>query len=120
MVDHVLHEQLNYYRSRASEYDESLQARRRVLADEASAVIQRDMARAQRALHGLGPFEHVLELACGTGTWTKELTKLGRRVTALDGSPEVLAIARTKVGDAPVEFVCADIFTWRATTQYDL
>src|SRR5262245_50312513 len=112
MSDDILGEQLNYYRARASEYDESLQSRRRVLGDEASAVIQRDMARARQALHDLGHVEAALELACGTGTWTKELVKVGTRVTALDGSPEVLAIARAKVADPAVEFVCADIFAW--------
>ena len=120
MQDDILNDQLTYYRARASEYDESLQGRRRFLGDEASTTIQQELARVRQALHDLGRFDEVLELACGTGTWTRELLRVGTRITALDGSPEMLAIARANVDNAAVEFLCADIFAWKPTTQFDL
>ena len=46
---------------------------------------------------------------------------MARRITAVDGAPEMLAMARAKVGDAAaVDFICADLFGWVPTTQYDL
>jgi SAM-dependent methyltransferase len=59
-----------------------------------------------------------LDLACGTGTAALLLARAGLVVTGLDGSPQMLAVARAKAEAAglAVEFVvgnlCAD---WRAT-----
>ncbi len=41
--------------------------------------------------------DHVLELACGTGEDAVWLARRGAHVTATDGSPQMLAIARAKV-----------------------
>ena len=61
----------------------------------------------------------VLEIACGTGHWTKIIS--GREdvvsVTALDASPEMIEIARGKAPDAT--FTCADIFNWVPDRAYD-
>ena len=120
-MDNILQEQLAYYRARALEYDESLQGRRRVLGDQADIQVREEMARARDALRRLGHFEEVLELACGTGSWTRDLLGMARRITAVDGAPEMLAMARAKVADAAaVDFVCADLFGWVPTSQYDL
>jgi demethylmenaquinone methyltransferase/2-methoxy-6-polyprenyl-1,4-benzoquinol methylase len=119
--DNILQEQLAYYRARALEYDESLQGRRRVLGDQAEIQVRDEIARARDALRRLGRFEEVLELACGTGSWTRDLLGMARRITAVDGAPEMLAMARAKVADAAaVDFVCADLFGWVPTSQYDL
>ncbi|HEV8635322.1 MAG TPA: class I SAM-dependent methyltransferase [Chloroflexota bacterium] len=72
------------------------------------------------ALRALGPLEHVLELACGTGAWTRELLALAGRVTALDGAPEMLAIARANVPDRRVAFAQVDLFAWEPAERYDL
>ncbi len=71
----------------------------------------------------------VLELACGTGRWTPVLAAMARSVTAVDAAPEMIAIARARVaevraGKGPaeigqVEFVTADLFSWRAHRRYD-
>jgi demethylmenaquinone methyltransferase/2-methoxy-6-polyprenyl-1,4-benzoquinol methylase len=119
-MDNILQEQLAYYRARALEYDESLQDRRRVLGDQADIQVREETARARDALRRLGSFEEVLELACGTGTWTRDLRGMARRITAVDGAPEMLAMARAKVADAAVDFICADLFVWVPTSQYDL
>ncbi len=41
-------------------------------------------------------------------------------MTAIDASPEMLALARQKVGNAFVQFQQADLFQWQPTQQYDL
>ena len=40
-------------------------------------------------------------------------------VTAVDASPEVLAINRRKVGNPRVRYVEANLFDWRPVEQYD-
>src|ERR1700679_485639 len=66
------------------------------------------------ALDAFGPAGSVLELACGPGVWTSQLLRHASDVTAVDASPEMLAIAASRVaagagGAAPVRFVEADL-----------
>ena len=71
------------------------------------------------ALDAFRPAGSVLELACGPGTWTRQLLRHASDVTAVDASPEMLAIAASRVpGDAPVRFVQADLFTWEPDRRY--
>jgi len=114
MDDRVLREQLAYYQARAGEYDESLQGMGP--GEQASE----EWLHILSALRALRPVEQVLELACGTGIWTQELMKIGRSVTALDGSPEMLAINRSKAGGTVIEYQCVDLFQWEPERQYDL
>jgi SAM-dependent methyltransferase len=73
------------------------------------------------ALDAFRPEGSVLELACGPGTWTPQLLRHAADVTAVDASPEMLAIAAGRVpGDAPVRFVEADLFTWQPGRRYDV
>ena len=93
----------NYYRERADSYEEiyyrDQPARRKEIDDEAGRV--RDLAAGKT----------VLELACGTGYWTKIMSESARSITASDLSEEMLAMARRKPLVAPVTFVQADMFT---------
>jgi ubiquinone/menaquinone biosynthesis C-methylase UbiE len=107
MADELLREQLAYYRARAPEYDKSV-------GDEILWMPPVE------ALRRLGPCARVMELACGTGTWTRELVRIGRCVTALDGSPEMLELNRTKVADPRVEYRCVDLFAWEPDGKDDL
>ena len=61
----------------------------------------------------------VLELACGSGTFTRELVRHARTVTAVDASPRMLERNRTEVADGKVTYVNADIFDWRPERAYD-
>jgi SAM-dependent methyltransferase len=65
------------------------------------------------------PAGRVLELACGTGLWTRHLARWADRLTAVDASPEVLAINRARVGARGVEYVQADLFAWEPDDRYD-
>lgn len=102
----LIQEQIAYYRARAGEYD--------------MLYTQRDDWRQLLPVLDRMPIRgEVLELACGTGAWTPRLAERASSVTALDASPEALALARARVGDRAVSFVCTDLFTWRPRRRYD-
>jgi SAM-dependent methyltransferase len=52
---------------------------------------------------GICPGNRVLDIACGTGVVAVTAARLGARVTALDLTPELLAVARDNAGTAGVE-----------------
>jgi demethylmenaquinone methyltransferase/2-methoxy-6-polyprenyl-1,4-benzoquinol methylase len=71
-------------------------------------------------LYQIGTVENILEVACGTGIWTQELLKIGKKITALDASQEVIEINRAKVDDANVDYRQIDLFSWEPDVEYDL
>ena len=117
----LLQHQIEYYRARAPEYDEWFYRRGRY--DQGAAHTrqwEREVRQVREQLHSAGAFPHILELAPGTGIWTAELVKIGERVTALDASPEMIAINRAKLQSAAVEYKQTDLFNWRPEVQYDM
>jgi SAM-dependent methyltransferase len=103
-LDSLLAEQVAYYRARAAEYDATSPVPRAELVD---------------ALEAFAPRGRVLELACGTGQWTAVLARHASELTAVDSSPEMLAIASSRVGDDRVRFIHADVFGWQPDQRYD-
>ena len=101
-------EQVAYYRRRAAEYD---------------VTSYGDLPRANRriaALIGqLHPEGDVLEIACGTGIWTRHLATCARSVTAIDAAPEMIALARQRVTGARVTFLAADVLDWTPPQRFD-
>ncbi len=65
--------------------------------------------------------EHVLELASGTGNWTQRIVKRVDRVTAIESSVEMVAVAIAKLGEESnkVRFVIKDIFDSEMDATYD-
>lgn len=59
-----------------------------------------------------------LDLACGTGGFTRELQAAGLETTGLDGSADMLAEARRRVGR--VEFVAGDLRSFDLGRTFDL
>lgn len=121
MMSDFLKQQIEYYRRRAREYNEwwERQGRydrgaenNRLWFDEAEQVRQ--------VLHNLPKQDHILELAGGTGIWTKELVQLGERVTVVDASAEVIAINQADVASDRVDYIQADLFEWVSDQQYDM
>ena len=106
-VDHLLDEQIAYYRALAADYlDQGLDLPG---GDELTG-----------ALDAFEPAGSVLELACGPGVWTGQLLRYATDVTAVDASPEMLAIAAARTGSGRVRFVRADLFTWKPDRRYDV
>jgi SAM-dependent methyltransferase len=111
--DALLREQLDYYRARAGEYDQWwLRQGRFDRGPEANARWFAETTELERALARFDPRGDVLELACGTGLWTRRLVEYATQVTAVDAAPEVLAVNRERVADPTVRYVQADLFQW--------
>jgi demethylmenaquinone methyltransferase/2-methoxy-6-polyprenyl-1,4-benzoquinol methylase len=114
-------EQIDYYDARAAEYDRQLERAGRYADTEAADDPQgRDIDEAQAALEQLTIHGDVLELACGTGWWTRGLARKAPSVTAIDASQAMLAINRRRVASENVRYVAADLFTWVPDRTYDL
>jgi demethylmenaquinone methyltransferase/2-methoxy-6-polyprenyl-1,4-benzoquinol methylase len=120
-VDAILDEQRAYYRGRASTYDEwwlrtgayaSSDDERRAWADEIAVV--------EAALDTFGATGDVLELAGGTGWWTRHLARTATQLTIVDASSETLALNRERVQRDDVDYVLADIFDWQPARAYDV
>lgn len=111
-LDTLLAEQRAYYCARAAEYDATYPLDARHDVDARQQFV--------RALQAYAPFGRVLELACGTGQWTVELARHAGTVTAVDSSPEALAICRQRVDMPHVSLVQADLFAWQPQQRYDL
>ena len=119
MREDLLREQLAYYRARAQEYDASLQLDQGA-GEPGDRPEAHERSLAVRALQSLKPCSQALELAGGTGIWTKELLSIATRITVLDGSPEMLAINKAKLADRRVSYECIDLFAWEPGPTYDL
>jgi len=124
-VGDILRDQIDYYRARAGEYDEwwfrtgrydrgvQLNARWQAEAESVEAALDAWLAARAPAT--------LLELACGTGLFTRHLARRVARITAVDASPEVLALNRERIADAGhIEYVEADLFSWRSGERYDV
>jgi demethylmenaquinone methyltransferase/2-methoxy-6-polyprenyl-1,4-benzoquinol methylase len=121
MADDVLAEQIAYYRARAGEYDEwFLRQGQFDLGEDFNARWSGEVDVVADALGSLAPFGRVLELACGTGWWTQRLARHAASVTAVDASPEAIALNRARVRSERVRYVEADLFSWQPGDRYDL
>ena len=57
--------------------------------------------------------ENALEIGCGTGAFARQLAKVSERVIALDLSPEMIRVARSRSTQfANLEFQLTDAMTW--------
>ena len=120
----ILAEQVEYYRRRAGEYDEWwFRTGRYDRGPELNAAWHADVQAVEAAL--VACLERTrparaLELACGTGLFTRFLAPRVGHLVALDAAPEVQAINRSRVAAANVEYVLADLFAWAPQDSYDL
>ncbi|HEX3831235.1 MAG TPA: class I SAM-dependent methyltransferase [Solirubrobacteraceae bacterium] len=118
--DALLTEQLDYYRARAGEYDRWWNREGRFdRGEEANARWFAEAALLEGVLASFDPRGDVLELACGTGLWTRHLVGYADTLTAVDGSEEVLAINRARVDSTIVRYIQADLFDWTSPGSYD-
>jgi demethylmenaquinone methyltransferase/2-methoxy-6-polyprenyl-1,4-benzoquinol methylase len=90
-----------YYARRASEYERVYDKPER----------QADLRRLEREIPAMLAGRRVLEVACGTGYWTRFLAREAARVVAIDASVQTLAIAVAKGLPAQrVDFVEGDAY----------
>jgi len=116
-----LRQQLDYYRARATEYDQWWFRQGRYDRGEAlNAQWFEEAARVSSALSAFRPAGRVLEVACGTGIWSEQLLPFASHLTALDGSPEMLAINAARLHSPLVRYLEADLFRWQPTEQFDM
>ena len=119
-VERLLSEQRDYYSARAPEYDDWWFRRARYSVDaESKEEWFADVAELEAELERFAPRGDVLELAAGTGLWTRHLVRYADRVTAVDAVPEVLELNRAKVG-AAADYVLADVFGWEPPRAFDV
>jgi SAM-dependent methyltransferase len=117
----LLDEQMAYYRARAPEYDEwFLREGRYDQGPEHRNQWFREVKEIETVLQSTVRGAEVLELACGTGLWTRRLAENNRRIVAVDASPEVIAINRERVRSDHVEYRIADIFSWVPANKFDV
>src|ERR1043166_1952228 len=94
----ILQEQLLYYRARAPEYDDWFMRTGRYDRGAAHrAEWFSEVAIMESALEPVVSGKRVLELACGTGRWTRHLARWAEQVMPLDAAPEVRAINREQI-----------------------
>jgi 2-polyprenyl-3-methyl-5-hydroxy-6-metoxy-1,4-benzoquinol methylase len=116
----ILDEMAAYYRDRAPEYNTWFERRGNYDHGEAeNAQWFAEVAAVFAALDELAMTGDVLELAAGSGIWTGRLLRTASAVTAVDASPEMLALNRARVDDDRVRYVQADLFSWHPERTYD-
>ncbi len=108
MSESLLQEQVAYYAAQAAGYD--------IASYGNLAATDRRIA---QLVGGLQPGGDVLEIACGTGIWTRHLAACARSVTALDAAPEMIALARRRVAGETVTVLAADVLEWTAPRRFD-
>lgn len=115
MNDHdeqLIEEQIRYYARRAAEYDATTVGPAGPLGGQTSVF--RD------ALEEFAPRGRVLEIAAGTGEWTKRLVDYADEVVALDASAEMLELNERKLSSHKVTYAVGDVFKWRADAPFDV
>jgi 2-polyprenyl-3-methyl-5-hydroxy-6-metoxy-1,4-benzoquinol methylase len=117
----LIQQQIDYYKARASEYDEwFLRQGRYDRGTELNQQWFQEVDQVREALNQFQPVGNVLELACGTGLWTQQLSSHARHITAIDAAEEALELNRARVHSSKVKYLQADIFSWQPTERYDM
>jgi ubiquinone/menaquinone biosynthesis C-methylase UbiE len=120
-IQSLIQQQIAYYQSRASEYDEwFLRQGRYDHGPELNQKWFQEVEQVQKILNQFKPGGEVLELACGTGLWTQQLQSHAQHITAVDAVAEVLKLNEQRLHSSKVQYLQADIFTWQPEEQYDV
>ncbi len=99
----------SYYNARAKEYDKVY-----AIPEE-----QQDLAEATKIFQQLFAQQTVLEIACGTGYWTKQISVTARSIFATDINESVIEIAKGRNDAGNVQFKVADMYDLSTATKYD-
>lgn len=116
----TLQEMMHYYRERAEEYDEWFYRHGRYdRGPEKNAQWFAEINEVFAAFDALNMTGDMLELASGTGIWTERLLRTATSITAVDASPEMIAMNQAKLASDRISYVQADLFSWTPARTYD-
>jgi SAM-dependent methyltransferase len=119
-VDDLLASQIDYYRAHAPRYDDWWRRTgKHDLGEDYRVRWESEISQLDAVVGDLAPFGDLLEFAGGTGNWTAKLVPFSDSITVVDASPEVVAIARTKVRDPKVSWIIDNIFDHKPERRYD-
>lgn len=123
MITKLIQEQIDYYNKRAAEYDEWFYRLNRY--DRGKKINEQwfnEIEILKKSLHSLANIHSILEIAPGTGIWTKELLSIGNEITAVDSSEEMIKInkEKNKSKQNRIKYEKCNIFEWEPDKQYDL
>lgn len=101
---------VSYYKERANEYEKIYARPER----------QHDLLLARQILQEAFRDKEVLEIACGTGYWTKIISKTADSILATDINDAVINLAKSKAYfTSKIKFQLADIFNLPGTTKHE-
>jgi len=101
---------VQYYKDRAKEYDK-LYAR---------PDRQADLLAASDIFRKIFQGKNVLEIACGTGYWTGQISQTANTILATDINDAMIEVAQTRTySPAPVTFRNFDFYSTTDTTQHE-
>jgi SAM-dependent methyltransferase len=115
-------DQVAYYRARAPWYDDAYTCTGDYdRGPELNAQWLADLAVVESALSVAPLGGECVELGAGTGYWTERFIDRVDRLWALDAAPEVLAIARARLGAraSKTHFEVVDLWEWEPTRVWD-
>lgn len=93
-----------YYNKKAKEYEEVYQREDKKRLSEQALI--------KKYIEESFINRYVLELACGTGYWTKSLQPVAQKIIAIDQSQEMLTIASSRFENkANINFLQCDAYT---------
>ena len=94
---------VEYYNKKAQEYEEVYTRQNKTRLDEQRIISEYIVSHFQDKI--------VLELACGTGYWTKYLLLVAKEIVAIDQSREMLTISQNRYGESSnIAFFIADAY----------
>jgi 2-polyprenyl-3-methyl-5-hydroxy-6-metoxy-1,4-benzoquinol methylase len=80
-------------------------------------VFKKDEATSNFLKKELGAKSEILDLACGTGTYSMELAKEGHNVIGLDLDKDMIEQAKVKANNNSVELYCEDMLSFKKITK---
>jgi SAM-dependent methyltransferase len=93
-----------YYSKRAKEYER--------IYNRDDPVRQSEQNKIAMEIKGIFPKRKILEVACGTGFWTKVIAKTARSVLATDASKKMISIAKKElIKYKNVDFKLSDAYS---------
>ena len=119
-ADRLVAEQIRYYDDRASEYEDLWFRRGRYdMGPDFNDGWFRETAIVEAAVDVFDVGSSLLEVACGSGIWTRRLAPRAGRLVAVDSSSRMIELNRGRFGAANVTYVHADLFAWEPSERFD-